>query len=91
MPWRVVEVRVLDDFRIHVRFVDGLDGDVNMKCLVHAASAGVFAQLADPDVFAQAFVENGAVTWPGEVDLAPDRMHAEIKEKGVWVVSAPAR
>lgn len=26
MPWRVVEVRALADFRLYVRFVDGLEG-----------------------------------------------------------------
>ena len=46
--------------------------------------AGVFAALADPDVFAQVHVEFGAVTWPGELDLARDAMHDEIEKNGVW-------
>nr|WP_143002361.1 DUF2442 domain-containing protein [Nitrosospira sp. Nl5] len=45
---------------------------------------GVFAALADPEIFAQAHVELGAVTWPGELDLAPDAMHDEIEKNGVW-------
>jgi hypothetical protein len=28
----------------------------------------------------------GAVTWPGEIDLAPDAMHDEIKKNGKWVL-----
>ena len=45
-------------------------------------SAGVFAGLSDPSLFKQVFIEHGAVTWPGEIDLAPDAMYAGIK-KGV--------
>lgn len=85
-PWRVVEARPLDGFRLHVRFVDGLEGEVDMSALVRSPTAGVFARLADPSLFAQVFVEHGAVTWPSEIDLAPDAMHAEIKKEAKWVL-----
>lgn len=85
-PWRVAAVRVLSGFRLHVRFNDGLEGEIDMAREVHAADAGVFAELADPDRFAQARIEFGAVTWPGEIDLAPDAMHTEIKANGRWVL-----
>jgi hypothetical protein len=39
----------------------------------------------DPVLFAQAYVEYGAVIWPGEIDLAPDAMYDEIKKHGRWV------
>ena len=86
MPWRVVEAQPLADFRLHVRFVDGLEGTVDMTALIHSSTAGVFAQLADPARFAQVFIAHGAVTWPGEIDLAPDAMYAEIKKLGSWVL-----
>jgi hypothetical protein len=86
MPWRVVEARPLDGFRLHVRFVDGLEGEVDLSALVRSPAAGIFARLADPSLFAQAFVEHGAVTWPGELDLAPDAMHAEIEKEEKWVL-----
>lgn len=57
-----------------------------MSALVRSPAAGVFAQLADPDRFAQAFVPRRAVTWPGEIDLAPNAMYAEIKKRGCWVL-----
>ncbi|MCL2655966.1 MAG: DUF2442 domain-containing protein [Betaproteobacteria bacterium] len=79
MPWRVVAVETLPEFRLHVRFMDGTEGTANLTILIHSPVAGVFAALADPTLFAQARVEHGAVTWPGEIDLAPDAMYAEIK------------
>jgi Protein of unknown function (DUF2442) len=80
----VAEVRALDGFRLHVRFVDGVEGQVDMSALVHSPGAGVFAQLADPALFARVYVEYGAVTWPGEIDLAPDAMYSELKKSGDW-------
>lgn len=83
-PDDVAEVQVLDGFRLHVRFYDGLEGQVDMGALLHSPYAGVFGQLADPVRFAEAYVEYGAVIWPGEIDLAPDAMYTEIKKNGEW-------
>ncbi len=84
MPWRVREVSILPGFRLSVRFVDGLTGIVDMSALIASPEAGVFAPLRDRAAFEQVYIEHGAVTWPGELDLAPDAMHAAIKEHGEW-------
>ena len=83
-PDDVLEVTAVEGFRLYVRFVDGLEGTVDMYDLVHSPDAGVFAPLADPARFGEAFVEHGAVTWPGELDLAPDAMYAELRKHGIW-------
>ncbi len=57
-----------------------------MSRLVHSAKAGVFAALADPPTFAKVYLEYGVVTWPGEVDLAPDAMYAAIHQHGEWLL-----
>jgi CubicO group peptidase (beta-lactamase class C family) len=80
MPWRVVSVKALPGFRLQVRFGDGSERTVDLSTLIHSPGAGVFASLADSALFAQVFVEHGAVTWPGEIDLAPDAMYAKIKQ-----------
>jgi hypothetical protein len=59
---------------------------VDLTRLIQSPDAGVFAALADHALFAQVRVEYGAVTWPGEIDLAPDAMYAEIKKAGIWVL-----
>jgi hypothetical protein len=79
-PWRVVSVQPLPNFRLRVRFVDGTQGEVDLKSLILSPSAGVFAVLADVALFEQVFVDFGAVTWPGELDLAPDAMYEDIKQ-----------
>lgn len=83
-PWRVAEVAAYQGFRLKVRFLDGLQGWVEMNELIHSQNAGVFSTLADTNVFDRVFVEYGVVTWPGEIDLAPDAMYDAIKTAGIW-------
>jgi hypothetical protein len=82
----VTSVEPLPGYRLRVRFVDGVEGIVSMAKLVNSKDAGVFAVLRDPGFFAKAIVILGAVTWPGNIDLAPDAMHDEIEAHGEWVL-----
>ena len=86
MRWRAAEARPIADFVLRVRFLDGTEGVVDMIRLVHSETAGVFRALADPAVFRQVRVECGAVTWPGDLDLAPDAMYRAITAEGRWTL-----
>lgn len=83
MEYKVVSVEPIEHLRLAVRFADGLSGELVLK---ESHLFGVFAALKDPSFFAQAHCQNGFVEWPGEIDLAPDAMYDEIKERGVWVL-----
>lgn len=72
VPWRVCKVKVLAHYRLQVRFVDGLEGCVDLLPLVTGKNAGVFSALRDIKLFDQVYLDHGAVSWPGELDLAPD-------------------
>jgi len=85
-PWRITKVEALPGFRLRVRFNDGSEGTVEMAELVNSKAAGVFAALRDENTFRQARIVLGAVTWPGDLDLAPDTMHRAIKKHGTWIV-----
>ena len=82
-PWRVVSMQLIDNASMRVRFVDGVEGDVHFRA---GFFRGVFAPLVDPERFAEAHVDMGAVTWPGELDLAPDRMHDDIVREGACIL-----
>jgi hypothetical protein len=75
MYWDVVEVKPERDYRLFVRFQDGLSGHV---CLRKEELTGVLAPLNDPGFFEQVFIDQGAIAWPGDIDLAPDAMHADV-------------
>lgn len=80
----VVEVKTLDHLTLQVRFADGLRGRVR---LMPSHLYGVFEPLKDPAVFAQARCDDGFVSWPGDIDLAPDAMHEAIRNDGEWVLT----
>lgn len=83
MNWDVVHVTIKNDNALLVRFQDGVEGEVEF---LPAAFRGVFASLKDPQAFQQAYVQDGVLTWPGELDLAPDAMHQAIATHGKWVL-----
>ena len=85
-PWRVREVTALPGDRLFVRFVDGLTGIVDLSALIASPNAGVFARLRDRALFEQVHVDLGAVVWPGDLDLAPDAMHAAIQQHREWLL-----
>lgn len=87
VPWRLTEVQPLSAYRLKVRFQDGLEGLVDISAWVWSENAGVFDALRDEAVFRLVFLEYGAVTCPGEIDLAPEAMDEEIKKNGVWLLS----
>src|SRR5579871_6395846 len=78
MYWDVVEVKPERDCRLFVRFKDGLSGRLQLR---REELTGALAPLLDVQFFEQVFVDYGAVAWPGDIDLAPDAMYAQIANK----------
>jgi hypothetical protein len=78
MYWDVVDVKVEPDYCLFVRFKDGLAGRVQLR---REDLTGVLAPLLDVRFFEQVFVDDGAVAWPGEIDLAPDAMYAQVSRE----------
>ena len=85
-PWRLTKIKPLPNYEIEVEFNDGTHGFVEMITLIMSNRAGVFAALKDLKLFNQAHLEYGVLTWPGEIDLAPDAMHDAVKKYGRWVL-----
>lgn len=80
MLYDVVEVEAREDFRVWVRFEDGLEGEVDLSDL---AGKGVFKRWVDnPSEFAQVSVDpaSGTIVWPGGLDVAPDRLYSDVAE-----------
>ena len=75
----VVRVEVVGDHRLHLRFEDGAEGELDFSGF---RWEGVFAALADPARFAEVQLDDsaGTIVWPNDVDIAPEALHH-------WVVS----
>lgn len=83
MYWDITALEVKNESAVWVRFQDGVEGVVQF---LPSAFRGVFEPLREPDAFQQARIEAGVLTWPGELELAPDAMHAAIAVEGKWVL-----
>lgn len=74
----IIEVRVLGQYRIHIRFEDGVEGELDLARMIDFT--GVFAPLKDRREFAKVRVdpELGTIVWPNGADLDPDVLYAEV-------------
>jgi len=74
---RVTEARWVRDFIIHLRFSDGLEGEVDLRDELHGP---VFEPLRDVNVF-RAFglhPELHTVVWQNGADFAPEFLHSRV-------------
>jgi hypothetical protein len=76
---RIVAVKPLSGFRLELQFDNSEGGIVDLSSLV---GRGVFAAWNKPGVFERVSVTSqGAVEWPGEIDLCPDSLYLRLTSK----------
>jgi len=83
-PWRVVSLTALPNCRLELRFRDGTRGCADLSNLVRSPDAGIYAALAEPQVFAAVRVELGVPCWPNGADLDPCWLHEEAVAGREW-------
>ena len=75
----IVKAKVLPDYRLELQFDNGEGGVVDLSDFV---GRGVFAAWEQPAVFEQvAVTAEGAVEWPGEIDMCPDALYLRMTGK----------
>ena len=74
---RIVKAEPQSGYRLNLRFDDGVEGEVDLSDLV---GEGVFAAWRDPAEFRKVFIDpqSHTVAWPGDIDLCPESLHAEV-------------
>lgn len=72
----VTEVKTLPGYRIEVAFEDGKRGVFDMTPYL---DKGVFRTLRNPSVFDAASLGLGTVRWPGDIDIAPERLYTDCE------------
>ncbi|HUP23591.1 MAG TPA: DUF2442 domain-containing protein [Thermoanaerobaculia bacterium] len=86
----IVEVRHLGGYRLHLRFEDGAEGELDLSGRLQFH--GVFARLEDVSEFGKVRVnpESGTIEWPGGIDLDPDVLYAAVTGKPIELAAQPA-
>ncbi len=74
--FRPVEIQALPDFRLRLRYADGVQGEVDLSAF---AGRGVFALWNEPGAFERVYVgPGGAIAWSDEVEICPDSLYLRI-------------
>jgi hypothetical protein len=73
---QVVEARAVGNFRVWLKFNDGLAGEID---LADELDGKVFEPLRDVTYFASFRLEGHTLTWPNGADMAPEFLHEQVK------------
>ncbi len=75
MP-RPIQVKPLENYRLWVKFSDGVEGIVDLS---HLAGQGVFALWNDYREFQKVHIgSSGEIAWSAEIDICPDAIYLKI-------------
>src|ERR1700690_4283893 len=76
---KIVDAKPLSPFRLELRFNNNEVGAVGLS---HLAGRGVFEAWNVPGMFESVSVtDEGAVRWPGDIDLCPDALYLQMTGK----------
>ncbi len=75
---RVVEAAHVRDYIVHIRFADGIEGDIDLQAELDGE---IFAPLKDAAYFKRFEVnpELHTLTWPNGADFAPEFLYEKAK------------
>ena len=77
--FRVVDVVPLPEFKLRLRYSDGVEGIVDLS---HLAGKGVFEVWDQAGVFENVSIGSaGEIRWGEHVDLCPDALYMELTGK----------
>ncbi|MBP6733411.1 MAG: DUF2442 domain-containing protein [Chromatiaceae bacterium] len=68
----IAAVRVQPDYRLLLEYENA---ETRLFDVTPYLDRGVFVRLKEPKLFAQARIAFGTVTWPGELDIAPETLY----------------
>jgi hypothetical protein len=72
---RIVEARVLHDRVVHLRFDDGLEGEVDLGPDLWGP---VYEPLADDAEFGRMYIDMESIAWPSGADMAPEPLYDQV-------------
>ncbi len=70
------EICYLRDYVYRIKFDDGSEGEVDL--IDYLGRGPVFNALTDLEIFKQARIEGGTITWPNGADIAPETLYEMV-------------
>ncbi len=78
-----VEVKPLDNYKIWIRFSDGVQGEISLKEL---SGKGVFGYWNNYDNFRKVYIdaETESIAWNEDLDICPSTIYKELTQNFKW-------
>ena len=77
--FKIAEVKVLQGYRLWLRYADGVEGEVDLSDL---SGRGVFAAWNERRFFEDVRIDDsGGLAWGNHLDLCPDALYLRITGK----------
>lgn len=79
----IVNVKVLDGYKLWLKFEDGAEGEVDISSLI--SFEGIFAPLKDRQFFKTVALagEVGTICWSSGADLDPNVLYAKVTHQEI--------
>jgi hypothetical protein len=71
----IIKAKYIEEYKIRLEFNDGRIGEVDLKETVTGDHRPIFNQLKDLGIFKKFKVEYDTLTWPNELDIAPEYLY----------------
>jgi hypothetical protein len=79
MEIKIFEIKALPDYKLHIKYNNGVEGDIDLS---EYAGKGVFLKFSDLNFFNNVWIgNNGAPTWNDEIDIDPINPYLMITGK----------
>ncbi len=86
---RPTSVEARDDYRIWLRYSDGVDGEIDLS---HLAGRGVFKSWKNRSCFETVHMAPaGGIAWSDDIELCPDALYMQLTGKSVTEMMPGAR
>ena len=77
-----VEVKALPNYKLWVKYSDGIEGEVDLS---HLVGKGVFSLWNDFSAFQKVYISSsGEIAWSDTIDICPDAVYMKITGKTPW-------
>ncbi len=77
--YKPIEIRVLANHRLWIRYTDGVEGVIDLTYLV---GKGIFKPLADESMFKKVYIgKHGEIAWNDDLEICPDSIYLRITGK----------
>lgn len=76
----IQSVKYVDGYTLHVKFADGVEGDVELNDLVNK---GIFKDLQNEELFAKAYTTGYSIAWSDELEIDSDAIYMDITGKSI--------